>query len=111
MNIAQITDPQFLKSLSYPELSDLCAQLRRFIRRGVSRTGGHLSSNLGVVELTVALHRVFDVPHDKIIFDVGHQSYTHKILTGRAGRFSTLEVICEALDCQHGDILEYRRPE
>lgn len=90
MNIAQITDPQFLKSLSYPELSDLCAQLRRFILRGVSRTGGHLSSNLGVVELTVALHRVFDVPHDKIIFDVGHQSYTHKILTGRAGRFSTL---------------------
>lgn len=65
------------------ELQKLCGELREFIIEGVSHTGGHLSSNLGLVELTVALHRVFEVPRDKLIFDVGHQCYTHKLLTGR----------------------------
>ena len=68
----------------------LCQQIRDFLVDSISKTGGHLASNLGVVELTVALHRVFDLPTDKIVFDVGHQSYIHKILTGRKDRFSTL---------------------
>ncbi|MCL1866213.1 MAG: 1-deoxy-D-xylulose-5-phosphate synthase, partial [Oscillospiraceae bacterium] len=79
-----------LKSLSEKELRQLCGEIRRFLIKTVSRTGGHLSSNLGTVELTVALHKVFDSPADKFVFDVGHQAYTHKILTGRFGRFSTL---------------------
>lgn len=81
---------QKLKKMSERELRALCSFIRQFLLDNISKTGGHLSSNLGVVEVTVALHRVFDVPKDKIIFDVGHQSYVHKILTGRAGRFPTL---------------------
>lgn len=81
---------QKLKKMSGKELRALCSSIRQFLLESVSKTGGHLSSNLGAVELTVALHRVFDVPKDKIIFDVGHQSYVHKILTGRAGQFPTL---------------------
>ncbi len=76
--------------MSTRELQELSDQIRQFILHSVASTGGHLSSNLGTVELTVALHRVFDSPKDKFIFDVGHQSYTHKILTGRADRFPTL---------------------
>lgn len=84
MNVKEIKDPAFLRRMDEKELQKLCGELREFIIEGVSHTGGHLSSNLGLVELTVALHRVFEVPRDKLIFDVGHQCYTHKLLTGRA---------------------------
>ncbi len=79
-----------LKNSSLPQLKTLCEELRNTIYETVSVCGGHLSSNLGAVELTVALHRVFDFPEDKIIFDVGHQCYTHKLLSERAEKFSTL---------------------
>ncbi len=82
--------PERLKNLSATELSSLCAEIRRFLVDKVSKQGGHLASNLGVVELTVALHRAFSSPRDRMIFDVGHQSYVHKILTGRAAQFDTL---------------------
>lgn len=78
-----INTPEDIKHLNMEELSFLCVELREYILESVSKTGGHLASNLGVVELTVALHRVFNTPHDKIIWDVGHQTYAHKILTGR----------------------------
>lgn len=90
MRIEDIQSPEFLKSLSTKELQELSEQIRAFIIDNVSKTGGHLSSNLGVVEITVALHYVFNSPYDKFIFDVGHQGYTHKILTGRAKDFPTL---------------------
>lgn len=90
MRIEDITSPEFLKSLSTKELQELSDDIRKFILENVSKTGGHLSSNLGVVELTIALHYVFNSPHDKIIFDVGHQSYVHKILTGRSAGFKNL---------------------
>ena len=79
-----------IKSFSYQELPELCTEIRELLIDTLSKKGGHLSSNLGAVELTVALHRVFSPPKDKIIFDVGHQSYTHKILTGRQKDFETL---------------------
>lgn len=82
--------PQALKKLQPQQLKQLCGEIRDFLISSVSKTGGHLASNLGVVELTVALHTVFDVPEDKFIFDVGHQSYVHKILTGRKQEFDTL---------------------
>ena len=78
------------KEATYPELDELCSDIRNFLLDKVSKTGGHLASNLGIVELSVALMRVFDSPKDKIIYDVGHQTYVHKILTGRAGKFDTL---------------------
>lgn len=78
------------KEASYPELDELCSDIREFLVDKVSKTGGHLASNLGIVELSVALMRVFDSPKDKIIYDVGHQSYVHKILTGRADKFDNL---------------------
>lgn len=90
MNLEKIKDPQFLKQFNIEELEQLSSQIREFLITHVSQTGGHFSSNLGIVELTIALHYVFDSPIDKIIFDVGHQSYVHKILTGRAKDFSTL---------------------
>lgn len=93
INLEDIVSPDFLKSLSIRELEELADQIRKFILNNVSKTGGHLSSNLGIVELTIALHYVFDCPHDKLIFDVGHQTYTHKILTGRAKDFPTLRKI------------------
>lgn len=89
-NIIDIKNPNFLKKYNYSELNELCGDIREFIINNLSKTGGHLASNLGTVELTVALHYVFNSPKDKIIFDVGHQSYTHKILTGRAYRFASL---------------------
>jgi 1-deoxy-D-xylulose-5-phosphate synthase len=85
-----IHSPEDLKELSLEQLRQLCAEIRAKIIRTVSSNGGHLASNLGVVELTVALHRVFSSPDDKIVWDVGHQSYTHKILTGRCDRISTI---------------------
>lgn len=90
MNVYDINGPSDIKSLSFDELDDLSADIRKFLIDSISKTGGHLSSNLGVVELTLALHYVFDSPVDKIFFDVGHQAYVHKILTGRANRFPTL---------------------
>jgi len=90
MNINDIKDPKFVKELNNGQLNELAGDIRSFIIENVSKTGGHLSSNLGVVELTIALHKVFDSPNDKIIFDVGHQSYPHKILTGRAKDFGSL---------------------
>lgn len=82
--------PKDLKKLTDQQLSTLCQEIRKFLVSSVSRTGGHLASNLGVVELTVMIHRLFDSPHDHIVFDVGHQSYTHKLLTGRKEAFSRL---------------------
>ncbi len=86
----RITSPQDLKKLTVEDLSRLANEVRAYILDVVSKNGGHLSANLGVVELTLALHYVFDAPRDKIIWDVGHQSYTHKILTGRKEKFRTL---------------------
>jgi 1-deoxy-D-xylulose-5-phosphate synthase len=90
MDLRSIRNPEFLKKISIRECNELAKDIRSFLIENVSKTGGHLSSNLGVVELTIAIHKVFDSPKDKIIFDVGHQSYVHKILTGRADRFATL---------------------
>ncbi|GKS99969.1 1-deoxy-D-xylulose-5-phosphate synthase [Acidovorax sp. SUPP3434] len=85
-----INDPADLRRLSRAELKDLATELRAFVLDSVSKTGGHLSSNLGTVELTVALHTVFDTPRDRLVWDVGHQTYPHKILTGRRDRMGTL---------------------
>lgn len=82
--------PSDLKKLDHVECRELCRDIRRCIINNVLKNGGHLASNLGTVELTVALHRVFDSPKDKLVWDVGHQAYTHKLLTGRYDRFSTL---------------------
>jgi len=90
VNLLEIKDPGFLSDLSNEELYELTKEIRTFLIQSISKTGGHLSSNLGVVELTIALHKVFDSPKDKLIFDVGHQGYTHKILTGRAKEFGSL---------------------
>ncbi len=90
MDINTISSPEFLKSASFSECNLLAQDIRTFLVDNLSKTGGHLSSNLGVVELTIALHKVFDSPKDKIFFDVGHQCYIHKILTGRAKDFHTL---------------------
>lgn len=90
IDLQSIKDPVFLKELSFQELDKLAAQIRQFIIESVSKTGGHLSSSLGTVELIIALYYVFNAPYDKLIFDVGHQAYTHKILTGRAKDFLTL---------------------
>lgn len=85
----KIDSGEALKALSSAEAKELCAELRRFLVDHVTKSGGHLASNLGAVEISVAVHRVFDLPHDRVIFDVGHQSYVHKILSGRRN-FDTL---------------------
>ena len=90
LDLLSIKDPSFLKKMSNEELINLSADIRKFLVEKLSVTGGHIGPNLGVVELTIALHKEFDSPKDKIIWDVGHQSYVHKILTGRAGEFDTL---------------------
>lgn len=90
MDLRKIKNPTFLKDLDTKQLNSLAFDIRRFLLNNISKTGGHLSSNLGIVELTIALHYVFNSPVDKIFFDVGHQSYVHKILTGRAKYFPTL---------------------
>ena len=89
----KINSPKDLKKLSRSELVTLCDEMRDFIIESVSKTGGHLSSNLGVIELTVALHYVFDCPQDKFIWDVGHQTYPHKILTGRKKKMGSLRAL------------------
>ncbi len=85
-----INSPDDLKRVSESNIPKLCSEMREFLVENVEKSGGHLASNLGVVELTVAIHRVFDSPKDHIIFDVGHQAYIHKIITGRKDRFSAL---------------------
>lgn len=82
--------PMHMKNLSIAQLRQLCKEVRSDLVHTVSQTGGHLGSSLGVVELTVALHHVFDCPSDKFIFDVGHQAYVHKMLTGRRHRMGTI---------------------
>lgn len=88
--LEKIQKPNDIKKIPADQLSALAEEIREFIIESLSKTGGHLASNLGVVELTIAMHRVFDLPKDKLIWDVGHQSYTHKILTGRKDGFETL---------------------
>lgn len=98
----QVDTPEQLKALPAEQLPALCQQIREFLIGHVSRTGGHLASNLGAVELTVAIHRVFSAPQDDILFDVGHQCYVHKMLTGRKAQFETLR--------QFGGISGFLRP-
>ncbi len=88
--LEQIDSPYDLKKLDKKDFLLLCREIRQFLIEKVSKTGGHLASNLGIVELTIALHYVFDSPVDKIIWDVGHQCYVHKMLTGRKDQFDTL---------------------
>lgn len=90
MYLEKINSPSDIKSLTKSEIEALCSEIREFLIDNVDKTGGHLASNLGVVELSVAIHKVFDSPSDHIIFDVGHQSYVHKIITGRRENFSNL---------------------
>ena len=85
-----IESPQDLRRLSRAQLKPLADELRAYLLDSVSKTGGHLSSNLGTVELTIALHYVFNTPHDRLVWDVGHQTYPHKILTGRRDRMASL---------------------
>lgn len=90
MRLSEITSPEDIRGLSYEEVDALGGEIREALISTVAKRGGHLASNLGVVELTLALHRVFNTPEDKIVFDVGHQSYVHKLLTGRYAKFDTL---------------------
>ena len=89
----KINGPADLKGLSKQEKEQLAQEIREEIIETVSKTGGHLASNLGVVELTIALHSVFNSPTDKLIWDVGHQAYVHKLLTGRREQFKTLRTM------------------
>ncbi|MBA2571218.1 MAG: 1-deoxy-D-xylulose-5-phosphate synthase, partial [Chloroflexi bacterium] len=88
--LERLSGPADLRRLDEPELRELCRDIRSMIISTVARTGGHLGSSLGVVELTVALHRILDAPTDKLVWDTGHQAYAHKLLTGRLERFGTL---------------------
>ncbi|RJO72934.1 1-deoxy-D-xylulose-5-phosphate synthase [Nocardia panacis] len=90
--LSQVDTPEDLRRLSMPEVRELAAEIREFLVEKVAATGGHLGPNLGVVELTIALHRIFDSPADPLVFDTGHQAYVHKILTGRKDRFDSLRV-------------------
>lgn len=100
--IDRLTGPEDLKKLSAQETGQLCQEIRKFLVESVSQTGGHLASNLGVVELTIALHKVYDTSRDRIVFDVGHQSYVHKLLTGRKDDFAHLR--------QYGGIAGFPKP-
>ena len=88
--LSQINEPADVKKLPADKLDDLCEEIRHTLIHSLSKTGGHLGPNLGVVELTTALHRVFDSPDDKFLFDVSHQGYVHKMLTGRAQKIHTI---------------------
>jgi 1-deoxy-D-xylulose-5-phosphate synthase len=99
MLLEEISGPEDLRALGSADLERLCTEIRELLVAAVARTGGHLGPNLGVVELTVAMHRVFNSPRDRIVFDTGHQAYVHKMLTGRADRFDTLR--------QHGGMSGY----
>ena len=91
MLLDNINSPQDLKSLSIEELPAFCEEVRDFLLQSVSNSGGHFASGLGVLELTVALHYVYDTPNDRLIWDVGHQAYVHKILTGRKHELSSIK--------------------
>ena len=112
--LEQINQPNDIKKMDPKEHKRLAKEIRHFLVKSVSKTGGHLAANLGAVELTMALHLAMDFPEDKLVFDVGHQSYTHKILTGRRKEFSSLrtheglsgfpkrkESACDAFDTGH----------
>ena len=88
--LEKINGPEDIKALDKKELEILASEIREFLIEKISATGGHLASNLGVVELTMAIYLTFDLPNDKIIWDVGHQAYTHKILSGRKDYFDDL---------------------
>src|ERR1700712_4025845 len=88
--LEHINNPSDLRALSRKELPALAEELRQFLITSVSSTGGHLASNLGVVELTIALHYIYNTPDDRLVWDVGHQTYTHKILTGRRAAMAML---------------------
>src|SRR6187200_3414426 len=88
--LESITTPRDLRGLSDDELTALASEIRDFLVQTCSRTGGHLGPNLGVVELTLAIHRTFDSPRDRVVLDTGHQSYVHKLLTGRMEGFARL---------------------
>ena len=103
MILEHIASPADVKELTVPQLKELCGDLRRFLVESVARTGGHLASNLGAVELTVALHRTYDTSRDRLVFDVGHQCYVHKALTGRRGMFDALR--------QLGGLSGFPKPE
>jgi 1-deoxy-D-xylulose-5-phosphate synthase len=96
--LESIKGPHDLKRIPSEQLGSLAEEIRQFLITKVSKTGGHLGPNLGVVELTMAIHRTFDSPKDVILFDTGHQSYVHKILTGRADQFDALRQRVESLD-------------
>lgn len=100
--LERINSSNDIKKLPEEELQPLCQELRDYMISSISRTGGHLASNLGAVELTVALHRVYDTSRDRVVFDVGHQSYVHKIITGRRDSFGTLR--------QHGGLSGFPKP-
>ena len=101
--LERIHSPADLKALPAEEIPALCAELRSFLVENLAKTGGHLASNLGAVELTVAIDRVYNTEKDRLVFDVGHQSYVHKILTGRREAFSTLR--------QFGGIAGFPKPD
>ncbi|MFI3207871.1 MAG: 1-deoxy-D-xylulose-5-phosphate synthase N-terminal domain-containing protein, partial [Eubacteriales bacterium] len=114
MVLNKITKENDIKKLTQDELARLPKEIRRFLVENISKTGGHLASNLGVVELTMALHLSLNLPQDKIIWDVGHQAYTHKVLTGRKEGFDNLrkyggmsgfpkrkESACDSFDTGH----------
>src|SRR4051812_46182222 len=88
-----INDPADIRHFSRQQLKQLADELRAYVIESVSQTGGHLSSNLGTVELTIALHAIFNTPEDRIVWDVGHQTYPHKILTGRRDRMHSLRQV------------------
>jgi 1-deoxy-D-xylulose-5-phosphate synthase len=90
MLLNKINSPTDLKNLDEKDLQDLALEIRGFLIDSINKTGGHLSSNLGVIDLTICLHYIFNSPQDSIIFDVGHQAYTHKILTGRKEKMATI---------------------
>ena len=100
--LEKINAPKDTRGLSHEQLLKLADELRAFVIDSVSKTGGHLSSNLGTVELTLALHHVFNTPYDRLIWDVGHQSYAHKILTGRREQMDTLRQFNESARNQYG---------
>ena len=120
--LERIQNANDIKNLTEPQLQELAKEIRAFLIEKVSKTGGHLASNLGVVELTIAMHLVFRLPEDKMVWDVGHQSYTHKILTGRKEGFGNLrqyggmsgfpkrnESDCDAFDTGHSSTSVFRR--
>mgnify|MGYP000680045538 CR=1 FL=1 len=101
--LEKINKPNDIRKIPAESLPELAEEIREFLIRSLSRTGGHLASNLGIVELAVALEREFDSSRDRIIYDVGHQCYVHKILTGRRDRFDTLR--------QYGGLCGFMKPE